>query len=88
MPCGDLAKETLSDILTQGNIAVEKIVVYKTVPDQNLESSIKNILSLQKINFIVCFSPSSVNLSLPVLKKSGVNLSVIEVSNCYMEENY
>ncbi|CAH1404310.1 unnamed protein product [Nezara viridula] len=78
LPCGDLAKETLGDILTQGNISLDKIVVYKTVPDPNLESSIRNILSSHKINFIVCFSPSSINFSLPLLKKCGINLSIVE----------
>lgn len=80
MPCGELARDTLSTVLAKGNISVDRISVYKTVPDPNLELSIIHVLRHFKISFIVCFSPSSVNLSLPILQRNGVNMSSVEVS--------
>lgn len=78
VPCGDLARDALSSALTKGGISVDKIVVYKTIPDPNLESSIRKVLNEYRISFIVCFSPSSINLSLPILQRNGMNMSAVE----------
>lgn len=78
LPCGDLAKDTFKITLSKAGMIVDKITVYKTAPDPNLESSIRHVLKRHKINFIVSFSPSSINVALPILQRNGVDMSAIE----------
>lgn len=84
IPSGESARDTLVSALEKGKIPFDKVVVYKTIPDPYLEHSIKNVIQDHKISFIVCFSPSSVNASLPILRRNGVNLSSIEVQILYI----
>ena len=59
-------QDTLENIMESADISVDHIVVYDTVPNQNLEK----LLEEEHLpDWVVFFSPSGANSSLPVLDK-------------------
>jgi len=65
-PKGNLAKETLVNILELNDISVDQVVAYETVPNQQLE----NLLGEEDLpDWMVFFSPSGASYSLPILDR-------------------
>lgn len=59
LPCSDIARDTIPQILSENGMEVEKIVVYKTKAHENLKEKLQLALKLQP-NILVFFSPSTV----------------------------
>lgn len=70
--CGNLKQDILEKNLKEQSIEVEVIEVYETIQHPNLENSIKE---LNDVQFLVFFSPSSVNFSVPLMNKHGLDIS-------------
>jgi len=65
-PKGNLAKDTLGNMLESSGISVDHLVVYDTAPSQNLEKLLDN----EKLpDWAIFFSPSGATSSIPILKK-------------------
>lgn len=74
--CGNLKQNILEMNLKEQSIEVEVIEVYETMQHPSLENSIKE---LKDVQFLVFFSPSSVNFSLPLIIKHELDISSIKV---------
>ncbi|XP_073969932.1 uroporphyrinogen-III synthase-like isoform X2 [Rhodnius prolixus] len=78
LPCGNLSRETLSKTLNDGGIKFDRIVVYTTITNPNVESNIKEVFDKLKIRYILYFSPSAVNVTFPIFTKLGLDLDLIK----------
>ena len=61
---GNLAKDTMSEILESGGLLVEQLVVYETKDSSELET---DLASIQLPDWVVLFSPSGARAALPLL---------------------
>lgn len=77
-PSGNLKQDLLEKSLEEGKIKVENIEVYETIQHEKLEDSIEE-LKVLKVDYIIYFSPSGVNFSLPLLRKRGINVQDIKI---------
>lgn len=75
-PCSSLKQDILGKNLKAQSIDLDIIEVYETIQHPALENSIKN---LTKIDFIVFFSPSSVNFLLPIFSKHKIDLNDVKI---------
>ncbi|KAL7037440.1 hypothetical protein ACKWTF_009219 [Chironomus riparius] len=74
--CGNLKQDILERNLKDNAIDLDVIEVYETIQHPNLDSSINE---LKVVQFLVFFSPSSVNFSLPLISKHGIDISSIKI---------
>jgi len=74
--CGNLKQDILEKNLKDNSIDVDVIEVYETIQHPNLENSIKE---LNNVDYLVFFSPSSVNFSLPLINKHELDMSSIKI---------
>jgi uroporphyrinogen-III synthase len=55
LPCSDIHKQDMADLLEKNNISFTKAVIYKTV-----DSDLKSSIDINKYDMLVIFSPSGV----------------------------
>ncbi|XP_015592497.1 uroporphyrinogen-III synthase [Cephus cinctus] len=70
-PCSEIARDTLSKILTTGGVKMKKLVVYRTLPSKTLEEDILKTINPLPHAFVF-FSPSIVKYTLSLLKNHGI----------------
>ncbi|KOC64797.1 Uroporphyrinogen-III synthase [Habropoda laboriosa] len=76
-PCSDIGRETIEKTLSGNDIKVRKIVAYKTLPSQTLESDLSKLMdNVPKI--FVFFSPSTVEHVIAILKKKSYEMSNVK----------
>jgi len=68
-PCSEIARETISCIVEDSGISIEKIVVYRTLKSETLEQELPKMLGKSPIIFVF-FSPSTVEFIKTQLKKN------------------
>lgn len=76
-PAGNLRQDTLENSLKECSITLRPIEIYDTIENPELEKSIE-ALKNTILDFIVFFSPSGVQFSLPLLKKHKINLETVK----------
>ncbi|XP_011167122.1 uroporphyrinogen-III synthase isoform X2 [Solenopsis invicta] len=76
-PCGEIARETISCIVGDSGILLEKIVVYRTLESKTLEQELPKILA-KSPDIFVFFSPSTVECITAQLKKNFFNVKDIK----------
>lgn len=81
LPCGNIKTDTLENLLTQGGVETEAVEVYETVACSGLQTILSNALSQYQPSYIVYFSPSGVDATLPLLQKSEIDLAKIKVNS-------
>ena len=64
---GNLAKETMGEVLEKGGLLVEQLVVYETKESVELEKDLASIS--RPLDWIVLFSPSGARAVLPLLDR-------------------
>lgn len=83
-PCSNLKMDTLPRTLKEHNISVDIVTSYVTVPHPQLRDSIIQ-LAHKVPNYLVFFSPSGVNYTLPLLREhnliTGVKVNVVSIGN-------
>lgn len=84
LPCGNLKLDTLETLLANGGVQTEPVEVYETVTCPDLQSMLSESLAQYKPSYIVYFSPSGVDATLPLLRDSGLNFGEIKVSYLYI----
>lgn len=70
-PCSNLALGTLVTRLTDASHPVEPLEVYETVKHPDLEAAVQR-MDLNSIDFVLFFSPSTVQFFLDAIRKSGL----------------
>ncbi|KAJ9075771.1 uroporphyrinogen-III synthase [Entomophthora muscae] len=82
---GDKTRDELGSALSAASIPVEQLQVYSTYPNPNLTAMLEvaqnNIIN--KFDWVVFFSPSGVDLALPMLSSSPnwINTKVAAIGN-------
>lgn len=77
-PSGNLRLGILERNLNEVSISIEYVEVYETIEHPQLAGSIEELKDI-KIDFIVFFSPSGVDFSLPHLKRHGIDLQQLKI---------
>lgn len=75
-PCSEIARETISCIVGDSGISIEKIIVYRTLESETLEQELPKML--EKSSIFVFFSPSTVEHITAQLKKNFYNIKDIK----------
>jgi len=65
---GNLAKDTMCEVLENGGLLVEQLVVYETKESCDLE---KDLASIQPPDWVALFSPSGARAALPLLPEES-----------------
>ncbi|KYM97384.1 PREDICTED: uroporphyrinogen-III synthase-like [Cyphomyrmex costatus] len=76
-PCSEIARETISCIVGDSGISIEKIVVYRTLESKTLEQELPKILE-ESPGIFVFFSPSTVEHITAQLKKNFCSIKDIK----------
>lgn len=76
-PCSAIARDTVQQILENGGIKIEKLIVYETLPAENLKDNLLNIICDQPQIFVF-FSPSIVEYIINTAKKNSLSLKNIK----------
>lgn len=69
-PCSEIARETITSVLNNNEVAIQKIVAYRTLESELLEQDLLEILK-KSPDIYVFFSPSTVEYITPQLKKKS-----------------
>ncbi|XP_011868249.1 PREDICTED: uroporphyrinogen-III synthase-like [Vollenhovia emeryi] len=75
-PCSEIARETLSCIVEDNGIPIEKIVVYETLKSETLEQELPKMLD-KSSSIFVFFSPSTVKYIKTQLERDFYNIKDI-----------
>ena len=94
--CGNIARESIPEILRSNNILVESICVYETVPDPNFNENLSKLLKIRgDPNVIVFFSPSGIEFSLRVIQNAISAFDKVKIvaignttANAFNEKGY
>lgn len=70
----------LERALAKGNVALDCVEVYDTMPHPNIEKNVLDALAEEVPEYVVYFSPSGINSSLPFFKQTDVDLNQIKVT--------
>lgn len=73
----------LERALARGHVSMDCVEVYNTVPHPNIEKNVLDALAEDVPEYVVYFSPSGINSSLPFFKQADVDLNQIKVT-CYL----
>ncbi|XP_076284407.1 uroporphyrinogen III synthase 1 [Lasioglossum baleicum] len=76
-PCSEIGRDTIEKTLTEHNIPVTKIVVYRTLPCETLENDLSAFMD-HVPRIFVFFSPSTVEFIVTILKKKSYDSSNIK----------
>lgn len=76
-PCSEIARETIACILNDNGVAIQKIVVYKTLASELLEQDLSKILK-KSPNIFVFFSPSIVEHITTQFKRTSYDIKNIK----------
>lgn len=76
-PCSEIVRETISCIVGDNGISIEKIVVYRTLESETLEQELPRMLD-KFPSIFVFFSPSTVEYIKAQLKKNFYNVKDIK----------
>lgn len=76
-PCSEIARETISCIVEDNGIPIEKIVVYRTLKSETLEQELPKMLD-KSPSIFVFFSPSTVKFIKTQLKKNFYDVKDIK----------
>lgn len=76
-PCSEIARDTISYIVEDNGIPIEKIIVYKTLMSETLEQELPKMLE-KSPSIFVFFSPSTVEYIEVQLKKNFYNVKDIK----------
>lgn len=69
----------LERALAKGNVSLNCVEVYNTMPHPNIEDNVLCALAEEVPEYVVYFSPSGINSSLPSFKQADVDLNQIKV---------
>lgn len=72
-PCSEIARETISCIVGDSGISIEKIMVYRTLESETLEQELPKMLE-KSPSIFVFFSPSTVEYITVQLKRHFYNV--------------
>lgn len=76
-PCSEIARETIEQILNEQEISIKKVVSYRTLASETLDSDLLEFVDdVPKI--FVFFSPSGVDYIANALKRTFSNTGVIK----------
>lgn len=76
-PCSEIARDTITHILNDKGVSVQKITVYRTLKSESLEQDLLEILK-KSPNILVFFSPSTVEHVAMELKRNSYNVKDIK----------
>ncbi|KAG8226319.1 hypothetical protein J437_LFUL011432 [Ladona fulva] len=68
-PCGNLKTDALANLLSENNVSVEDVIVYKTSQHSKLKENIVTAISKGFPEYVVFFSPSGVRYAVPIMNK-------------------
>ncbi|OWF51001.1 Uroporphyrinogen-III synthase [Mizuhopecten yessoensis] len=70
-PCGNLKRDTLPKKMKENGVDLHEVTVYRTIPRDDIEKCIHDIVRTEGTpSYMVFFSPSGVEATLPVLESS------------------
>jgi len=76
-PCSEIARESISCIVGDSGISIEKIVVYRTLESETLEQELSKMLK-KSPSIFVFFSPSTVEYITAQLKRNFYSIKDIK----------
>lgn len=76
-PCSEIARDTISCIVEDNGISIEKMIVYKTLMSETLEQELPKMLE-KSPSIFVFFSPSTVEYIKVQLNKNFYNIKDIK----------
>lgn len=75
-PCSEIARETIACTLNDNGVAIQRIVVYRTLASELLEQNLSKVLR-KSPGIFVFFSPSTVEHITTQFKKNSYNIKDI-----------
>ncbi|KAK2167779.1 hypothetical protein LSH36_24g08000 [Paralvinella palmiformis] len=77
-PCGNLRREAIPQHLEENNIPFHTIITYETIKHPSILKNISETCSDVPPDYMVFYSPSGVNFTLPVLKEISIDVHKIK----------
>ncbi|XP_014241578.1 uroporphyrinogen-III synthase [Cimex lectularius] len=79
LPVGNLSTDTIVTALRAGGLKVDQLVVYNTITNPKLEMLFRPIFDEFEVSFLLYFSPSGVDSTIPLFEKLKIDLNGLKI---------